>query len=391
MRRFVFGLVLVLAASTAASDRSTAEERPTFDAAEVQSILAHGPWPMPWSPDPSNRVSGNRAAAALGRQLFFDARLSRFGAISCAFCHKPEKAWGDGRVQASSVARLNRNTTALYNVRHVSWFGWDGASDSLWMHSVRPLTDPRELAATPEHVQSVLSGDAKLTAGYAKVFGTRVARDEPEAVLVNAAKAMAAFQATIVTGPTPFDRYRDALAKGDTRAMARYPAAAERGLKVFAGKGRCNSCHAGPLFSDGQFYDTGVRQLSGQTTADPGRKGGLVRWRESRFTREGPYSDARAGSSPIALPEGEQHAGAAFKVPSLRNVALTAPYMHNGSRATLADAVRHYSELDEDRLHAHSERILRRLDFTPQEIGDLVAFLESLTDTKRAQGVNRNR
>lgn len=107
---------------------SFAEVRPRFDAAEITRILSHGPWPMRWTSDPSNRVSGQPAAAALGRRLFFDARLSRFGALSCGFCHKPEKAWGDGRVQASSVARLDRNTLPLFNVRHFRWFGWDGAA-----------------------------------------------------------------------------------------------------------------------------------------------------------------------------------------------------------------------------------------------------------------------
>lgn len=385
---------LAVISTVAAGPVAVAGERPAFDPEEVARILSHGPWPMAWSPDPSNRVSGKPAAAALGRRLFFDARLSRFGALSCSFCHKPEKAWGDGRVQASSVARLDRNTLPLYNVRQFRWFSWDGAADSLWMQSVRPLIDPRELAASPEHVRSVVAGDAKLAAAYRQVFGQRVSEGQPETALVNVAKAMAAFQETIVTGRTPFDDYRDALAAGDKHAMARYPAAAERGLKIFVGAGGCGRCHMGPLFTDGAFYDTGVRGMAGRQVSDPGRPGGLLKLESSAYNRLGSHSDNTTGA--LAAATRDAIAGRsdvrAFKVPSLRNAALTAPYMHDGSKATLADAVRHYRARDEGPPTVTGEKTgtsLQRIELAEQDIGDLVAFLESLTERTAKRGPSR--
>ncbi len=388
------GFAGVVAVAMLLAGGVAAEDRPSLAPEEVQRILAHGPWPSPWTPDPSNRVSGNVAAAALGRQLFFDARLSRFGALSCAFCHQPAKAWGDGRVQASSAARLDRNTTSLYNVRYFRWFGWDGASDSLWMHSIRPLLDPREMAASGEHVKETLSSDRKLAATYFKVFGTRIAADEPEAALVKTAKALAAFQETIVTGPTPFDHYRDALAKRDKAAMARYPADAERGLRIFVGKGQCSTCHAGPLFANGTFHDIGLSPLSAAQAADTGREGGLAKLKVSPYNRLGAHSDDKSDGTGKAAQQAVEEStakGRAFKVPSLRNVALTGPYMHNGSKATLADVVRHYATLDEGRVQGHGDNSLRRLDLTEQEVADLVAFLESLTDPKDARKSQKRR
>jgi cytochrome c peroxidase len=251
------------------------------------------------------------------------------------------------------------------------------------MHSIRPLLDPREMAASPEHVRARLAGSRPLAVAYRAVFGAPPAAHAPETVLVNAAKALAAFQETIATARTPFDDYRNALAAGDQDAMRRYPHAALRGLLIFTGKGNCSACHAGPLFTNGEFHDIGLAHFTGPRTVDEGRHGGLRRLQESPFTRLGPHSDDTSGRSAWATRHVvPQHRNfGEFKVPSLRNVALTAPYMHNGAKATLTDVVRHYSEIDEDRLHVHGEKILRRLDLTPSEIGDLVAFLESLTET----------
>ena len=365
-----------------------AAEEPPFTPDETRRILAHGPWPMPRKADLSNRVSGNASAAAFGKALFFDDRLSRFGALSCAFCHKPDKGWGDGRTQASTTARLDRNTPPLFNVRHNRWFGWDGAADSLWMQSLRPILDPREMAASDAHVQALVDADDSYRRTYRALFGVEPKRQPAEAVLVNVGKALAAFQETIVTGRTPFDDFRDALARGDRAAIARYPDDARRGLRHFIGKGACASCHAGPLFTNGEFHDIGLAYFTGPDAVDAGRQGGLVKLKASSYNRLGKWSDDRSGRSAWATRHvAPQHRNfGEFRVPSLRNVALTAPYMHNGAKATLADVVRHYSELDEDRLHVHGEKVLRRLDLTDREIADLVAFLESLTERAKRPG-----
>ena len=164
--------------------------------------------------DPGNRVSGNAAAIELGRLLFFDARLSRAGYIACVTCHQPDRAWGDGKARAHGMADVDRNTPMLANLRLARWFGWGGASDSLWMASLRPILDSRELDSTPAHARTVYVRDPDLACWYQRAVG-RTADDPREddiTVLVNTGKALAAFQETLVTGRTPFDDYRDALA-----------------------------------------------------------------------------------------------------------------------------------------------------------------------------------
>jgi cytochrome c peroxidase len=125
-----------------------AENPPHFTASEIRAILAHGPWPVPGRNDPSNRVSGKREAIEFGERLFFDKRLSGGDAFSCATCHFPERNWTDNLTRGAAVAETHRNTPTLMNVRLGRWFGWDGASDSLWSQSIRPILDARSAAIT---------------------------------------------------------------------------------------------------------------------------------------------------------------------------------------------------------------------------------------------------
>ena len=358
------------------------EPAPAFSDAERAAILAHGRWPPSFDRDPSNRVSGNAAAIALGRQLFFDTRLSADGKRSCATCHDPALAFSDGRERSIGLARVDRNAIALANLRLNRWFGWSGAADSLWSHSIRPILDDKELGATPQHARDLAAADAGLAAAYASVFATAAADDQPERVLVNIAKALAAFQETIVSGRTPFDDFRDAMERGDREAMARYPVAAQRGLPIFVGKGQCSACHFGPNFTNGEFDDVGVPYFAEPGRVDQGRHGGIALLRASPFGLLGPYNDdpARTTAAPTRHVEPQHRNWGEFRVPSLRNVALTAPYMHNGSLPTLEAVVRHYSEVDIERLHGDDgARLVRPLHLSPREIADLVSFLETLS------------
>jgi cytochrome c peroxidase len=354
-----------------------------FEDHEVRRILPHGPWPPPASRDPSNRVSGHPEAIALGERLFFDARLSVAGGMSCATCHRPDRAWTDGQRRATGTVLLDRNTPALWNVGSQRWFGWDGAGDSLWAQSIRPIQDARELGANARHVATLIRSDPSLACHYERAFGASAptAKDD-EALLVDVAKALAAFQETLVSGRTAFDEFRDALARGDRAAAARYPLAAQRGVRIFVGRGNCAACHVGPAFTNGEFHDVGVPFFLPPGRVDPGRHGGIKNLRASRYNLLGLYSDDVSGGAAVKTRHVEpQHRNwGEFKVPSLRNAALTGPYMHNGRYATLREVVVHYSELNEERLHADGERILRPLKLGPGEVDDLVAFLESLTD-----------
>ena len=349
-----------------------------FNEIETKKILSHGPWPPPARRDPSNRVSGRPEAIALGERLFFDPRLSGSGSVLCASCHVPFRAFQDGRPRGFGLEEGDRNTPSLFNVAFYRWYGWDGGHDSLWSQSIRPLLDAREMKASAAHVA------ATVRRYYANAYRLAFQREIPskdEAVLVDAGKALAAFQETLVSGRTPFDDFRDALEAKDEVAMRRYPEAAKRGLRTFVGKGSCSVCHVGPLFTNGEFGDVGVPFFTGPGKVDAGRQGGIKKLESSRFNLLGRFNDDAERSSAT----GTRHVVAQhrnfgeFRVPGLRNVARTAPYMHNGSLATLQDVVKHYSELNEERLHADGEKILRRLDLAPQEVDDLVVFLETLS------------
>lgn len=352
----------------------------TFTEAEVRRILSLGPWPPPPVVDPSNRVSGKPDAIAFGARLFADPRLSATGAIACTTCHQPGRAFTDGLPRAQGIARGDRNTPTLHDAGGRRWYGWDGAHDNLWAQSLRPLVDPREMGDGVAHVAAAVRAHADLRERYVSVFGRAPPADD-EVVAVDVAKALAAYQEVLVSPRTPFDDFRDALARGDAAAMARYPQAAQRGLKTFVGAGNCTACHLGPRFTNGEFHDVGIGFFVEPGRVDPGRHEGIRKLGASRYNLTGPFNDDPAGATAtstrhVAL---EHRNYGEFKVPGLRDVARTAPYMHNGSLATLRDVVRHYSDLPEDRLHADGERILKPLGLDRYEVDDLVAFLRSLS------------
>ncbi len=353
-----------------------------FSEAEVSRILSHGPWPMKWAPDVTNRVSGNNHAIDLGERLFFDEKMSPKGNVSCGNCHIAEYNWTDGVKRNKGQAMVDRNTPTLMNMRHHRWFALDGAADSLWSQSMRPIVDPRELASNATHVAQYVRKDPDYSCRYEKAFGVSPAKQDDEAVLVGVGKTMAAFQETLLTEHTPFDAFREALARGDKAAASLYPRDARRGLKIFIGKGNCNTCHTGPMFSNGEFHDVGVSHfINGDSKkVDGGRHEGIKKLLSSKFNLLGPYNDdaTRASVVKTANLKPEHRNFGEFKTPSLRNVGYTGPYMHSGEMLTLNDVVRHYSELNVDRLHADGESILKPLKLTPGESADLVAFLQTL-------------
>ena len=310
-----------------------AAEEPPFTPAEIRAILSHGPWPMPDSNDPGNRVSGKAEAIEFGERLFFDTRLSGSGKFACATCHVPERNWTDNRTRGAAAAEVDRNTPTLMNARLGRRFGWDGAADSLWSQSMRPFLDARELASSAHQVTDLVRKDEQLACRYRISFGAAPAADD-EKVLLDIAKALAAFVETLGSPATPFDRFRETLARGEPIRPWTYSAAAQRGLKLFVGKGTCSNCHSGPNFSDGELHDNGFAVLAAQGRPDAGRDG-------------------------------------KFKVPTLRHLLLTAPYGHHGQLESIADVVRHYSE--------RGGKEIQPLKLTASEQSDLVVFLESVS------------
>lgn len=379
-----FAIVIRVLCATAFAGAMTALAETPLAPEDVQRVLSFGPWPPAPTVDPGNRVSGNPAAIELGRLLFFDARLSPVGYIACVTCHQPDRAWGDGKARAHGLADVDRNTPMLANLRLPRWFGWSGASDSLWMASLRPILDSRELDSTPAHVRHVYVRDPDLACWYRRAFGRAAddPRDNDTTVLVNSGKALAAFQETLVTGRTPFDDYRDALARGDRLAAAKYPDSAARGLMIFIGRGNCVLCHSGPNFSNAEFHSTGIGHFTARGRADGGRFEGIEAVTTNAFNLLSKFNDdaSRANATHTRNVVLAPRNWGEFRTPSLRNVAVTAPYMHNGGLATLRDVLQHYSELDEERLHADGEKLLRPLKLSDAETEDLLAFLNTLTD-----------
>ncbi|WP_020696253.1 cytochrome-c peroxidase [Reyranella massiliensis] len=369
-------LALVLAATAAGA---SAQSLLDWTDEEVRSIGRHGPWPPPPVRDPSNRVSGTSAGTLLGEHLFNEPRLSGDGRMSCATCHQAGRDWSDGQAKAQGAVELDRRTPSLWNVGYSHWFGWDGAGDSLWAQSIRPLLDPREMNGGTERVGALLRNDSVFACGYEKAFDRSPDNDD-ERLLVDAAKALAAFQATLVSPRTPFDAFRDALLAGDRDGAARYPLSAQRGLRLFIGAANCNACHFGPRFTNGEFGDVGIPFFVRPGEVDSGRLGGLERLAASPFNLLGRFNDDTTGEAARRTRHVRRlHSNfGEFRVPGLRQVGRGGPYMHNGSIATLEDVVKHYSEVNPDRLHSDGVPLVRPLALSSEQSADLVAFLRSL-------------
>ncbi len=351
-----------------------------FDERERATIASFGPWPPSPVRDDSNRVSGQEAAIRFGEMLFFDHELGGDSRMSCSSCHDPGRAFTDGRKTGFGRARLNRNTTSLFNLGGNRWFGWGGENDSLWAQSIRPILALDEMASTPFLVKKIVLGRERYRDYYRRAFGAPAAAEANEVVLVNVGKALAAYQETLVSQRSAFDDFRDAMLSGDETAVARYPQSAQRGLKLFIGEGGCSVCHLGPRFTNGEFDDVGI-PLSVPGGVDPGRYGGIQKLRSNPYNRLGRFNDGDAETNAIATRSVRlaERKRTEFRVPGLRDLVETAPYMHDGSLATLREVVQHYSEFDQEREHPASERILRPLHLTDRQVEDLVSFLRSLS------------
>ena len=279
-----------------------------------------------------NRTTPERVA--LGKMLFFDPRLSGDNRLSCASCHRPDKAFGDGQVFSTGAGGkpLTRNTPSCLNVGYYGNLFWDGRAATLEQQALAPLLSAAEMNQPLAELEIELTRVPGYVTAFQKAFNRPPDRQ-------GVAQALAAFQRTLVTGPSPFVRFL----KGDKAALS---ADAKAGFELFRGEAGCIQCHHGPLLSDGKFYRLGI------SFHDPGRAQ-ISGQREDRFR---------------------------FRTPSLHQVAETGPYMHNGSLKTLEDVVTFYyrgiPDIGPDGLRSDT-LALRGQSFS--EIPLLIAFLESLT------------
>jgi cytochrome c peroxidase len=288
-------------------------------------------------PHPADNPS-TPARIALGKRLFEDKRLSSTGTVACATCHDQRLSFGDGETTGKGVTGkpLARHTPSLWNVAFSPLLFWDGRAASLEAQVHFPVENPDEMGSSLEAAARRLAADASYLRAFAEAFP-----QSPEVSPGTIAKALAAYERTLISPPTRFDQW--VAGKADALTDAEL-----RGLKLFAGRARCISCHVGFDLTDHNFYDIGLPD-------------------------DGQAPDRGRGKE-IDLPAADH----AFKVPTLRELAWTAPYMHNGSLATLEDVVRFYEAGGVNR-PTRSKDLPVQLKLTDEERADLVAFLESLS------------
>ncbi len=362
--------------------------------------------------DPSNTYDNNRAAIALGKRLFSDARFSLNQAISCATCHDPAKQFQDGRRRGVGLGLAARRTMPVVAAGYGPWLFWDGRKDSLWSQALAPMEDAAEhggnrvrfahlmnehyrneyqavFGAMPDLTQLPRDAGPMGTAEEKATWGTLDAKTQQDIsrVFANIGKAIAAFSKTLRHGESRFDQYVEGLLRRDARAQASLTPQEISGLRIFIGKGQCVSCHNSPLFTDHFFHSTRVPPLD-SAKPDAGRAVGALAVREDEFNCLGRFSDAKPSQCQELrfMVIHDPALRRAFKTPSLRSVALRPPYMHAGQFATLQDVVRHYVKAPETVIvptksgHTHglgSE--LNPLMLSEQEIQDLVDFLGTLS------------
>jgi cytochrome c peroxidase len=321
---------------------------------------------------PTDLANRSGAQAALGERLFFDERLSADGTISCANCHRPEKAFSDGLTVARGVHGQpgTRNTPSLWNIAFATDVFWDGRRPSLEQQALDPLLNSREHGlANADALLELVRRDKGYTDEFHRVFGVT-----SEAIAVtHVVGAIAAYERTLVVGNSPFDRY----AYGhDPAALS---VAAVRGLALFRGRAQCVSCHTigdqYALFTDDRFHSVGVGLAAVQShlavltmriaNQDPAVLDRLI------------GADAEVAALGRFVVTKQPRDIGSFRTPSLRNVALTAPYMHDGSAATLDQAL----ELE---LYYRSVELRVPLILTPSEKEDLLEFLRALTSPRAA-------
>jgi cytochrome c peroxidase len=291
--------------------------------------------PLPTSiPVPSTNLN-YAAKIELGKQLYFDGRLSKNGAISCAFCHNPGTGWADPRQTSIGIGGGlgGRQAPTVLNTAFNHLQFWDGRARSLEEQAIGPIHNPIEMGETHENVVAKLNKIKGYQRQFRAVFGTDVS-------LQGIAEAIAAYERTVISTDSPFDKY----VAGDSKAMDE---AAVRGMALFKGKARCVLCHGGPNFTDNQFHNLGVPQV-GPMKEDLGR-----------------YYVTKA----------EKDRGA-FKTPTLRSITETAPYMHDGAFKTLEEVVDFLNQ--GGGANPNLSAMVKPLNLTAEEKADLIAFLKAL-------------
>ena len=305
-------------------DTSTAEIEDT----SFYEPLPAGVYPQdnPWSQEKED----------LGKLLYFDPRLSGDNTISCATCHHPDKGWSDGHPRAIGFGgkELGRHSPTVINSGHFEVQMWDGRAPTLEAQAKGPILAVVEMNQKPDELIEELGAIPEYREMFSKVFG------DSGITFDNIAKAIATFERSVVSTNSAYDKYM----QGDKEAMS--PAAAN-GMKLFFGKAKCGICHNGPALTDSGFHNIGVKQ-HGPLKVDLGR-----------------YNISK-----------DEFDKGAFKTPGLRSVSQSAPYMHEGSEATLKGVIDFYNRGGD--VAENRSPLITPLELNDQEVSELVEFLKAL-------------
>jgi cytochrome c peroxidase len=303
----------------------------TFLAASA--VWAATPAGLPAVPHPPNNPP-TPEKIELGKQLYFDPRLSADNTVSCATCHDPNKGWSNGEQFATGVGgqKGGRNSPSVINAAYYSFQFWDGRAKTLEDQALGPIANPIEMNLPLDAAVAKLNAIPGYKEQFQKVFGTDVTAD-------GIAKAIAAFERTVLSGDAPYDKFK----AGDKTALSE---GAQRGMKLFFGKANCSACHSGPNFSDSAFHNIG------HESPDKGR---------------------------VAISKLPGDTGA-MKTPTLREIAKSGPYMHNGALKTLEEVAAYYNKGGNG--NPFQSEDIYPLKLTDAELADLVTFMiEGLSST----------
>jgi len=376
MKRTLLGL-LVAAGLAATAARAA-------DAPAAKPPLGLPPLPIP----EDNLQTPEKIA--LGDKLFDDKRFSSTGQVACATCHDSKKAFTDSPLRTSEgIAKAGRkltgtrNAPTVVNAAYFETMFWDGRSPSLEDQSQHPFVNPVEMGLKDHQpILKIVRSDPAYVKAFAQVFGKKGA----QVTMKEVQQAIGAFERTQVAGNSPFDRYFYA---GDTKALTD---AQKRGFDLYVNKGRCVSCHrieqTQALFTDNRFHNVGVGINDIQKDVPELAEAFLQAKASLAQVDVKVLGDKRTSElGRFAVTRDFEGLGA-FKTPTLRNVAVTPPYMHDGSLKTLKDVVVHYNNggvtKEGNPVNDFLSGGIRPLNLTEAEIDDLVSFMEGLTSPEYA-------
>ena len=318
----------------------TISDRPIGEPVAIHPPLGLPPVPIPADNPPTADT------IALGRRLFYDPKLSKDGSIACSSCHQPDKNFTDGRMVSLGVGGESgvRNAPTILNAAYLPFQFWDGRAISLEQQAVGPIVNPVEMEnKTNEAATTDLGEEPAYGPLFKQAFGTA------DITIERVENALASFERTALTGNSPFDRY---MYGGDKSALT---PAQVRGMKVFLDpdRGNCAVCHSvddhSALFTDGKFHNTG------EGVAESGEFSDIGRYHETKVATD----------------------TAAFMTPTLRNVALTPPYMHDGRLKSLQEVMDFYA--GQGNSNPYLDKEMKRIHLSGQDRADLVQFMYALT------------